>query len=157
GLYRVKLESPSSVSKAASISDIFDKGLPSGMAFGPDGALYVVANKQVGKNQTQAMISKGVADGSGGFTWQLFASTDPYPMSNTPFDHVMNGIVVSPDGKWVFLNSGSRTDHGEVEDNDGAFPDAREVPLTAKIFRIPTDPMGQVLPNDEAALTSKGL
>jgi len=48
--------------------------------------------------------------------------TEPYPTSNTAFDHIMNGIVVSPDGTTLYINSGSRTDHGEVHDVDGRYP-----------------------------------
>ena len=58
-----------------------------------------------------------------------------------------------PDGAWVFVNSGSRTDHGEVQDNDGSFPDAREGPLTSRIFRLPADGEGITLPNDEEAVS----
>jgi glucose/arabinose dehydrogenase len=127
------------------------------MAFGLDGTLYVVTNQSGGRKQTQAVIYKGVASASGGFTWTILASTEPYPMSGTPFDHLFNGVVVSPDGQWVFVNSGSRTDHGEVEDNGSAFQDTREIALTSKIFRIPVEAVELVLPNDEDALAAQGL
>jgi hypothetical protein len=54
------------------------------------------------------------------------------------------------------VNSGSRTDHGEVEDNGGTFPGVREVPLTTKIFRLPADGENMLLPADEAALRASG-
>lgn len=126
-----------------------------GMAFGPDGTLYVLGNIN-DKIMTHATIRKGVADASGKRTWTTLAETAPYEKSNTQFDHVCNGIVVSPDGLYLYMNSGSRTDHGEVQATKGAFPDAREVPLTSAIFRIPTDTDNQVLPNDEAQLKEKG-
>jgi glucose/arabinose dehydrogenase len=88
--------------------------------------------------------------------WETLATTEPYPLSATPFDHQFNGIVVSPDGAWVFVNSGSRTDHGEEENNSGAFPGVREVPLTSKIFRLPADGVDLILPNDETALLDAG-
>ena len=50
------------------------------------------------------------------------------------------------------MNSGSRTDHGEVENNKNAFPDTREVPITSAIFRLPADAKDLKLPNDEAGL-----
>jgi hypothetical protein len=151
GLYRIDLTAPTSPSKVVATTDIFTAGVPSGMTFGPDGALYVVANRKVGTNQTQSLIRKGVA-AAGSYTWETFASSEPYPLSNTPFDHLYNGIVVSADGKWVFVNAGSRSDHGEVESNDNAFPDTREIPLTSAIFRLPADSHDLKLLNDEASL-----
>jgi hypothetical protein len=124
--------------------------LPAGLAFGPDGAAYVVANRATG-TLTQAIIRRGTPAG-GGFTWGDVAHTAPYPRSNTPFDHLFNGIVVSPDNTWIYLNSGSRTDHGEVEDNGGAYPGLREAPITSAILRIPASFAGAELANDEAAL-----
>src|SRR5262249_39826302 len=129
--------------------------IAAGLAFGPDGAMYVLGNVSK-ENTTQAIIYKGKPDADGKRVWSTLASTAPYEKSNTQFDHVCNGIVVSPDGKYLYMNSGSRTDHGEVEDAKGAFPNAREVPLTSAIFRIPTDTDNQILPNDDAQLKSKG-
>ncbi len=126
-----------------------------GLAFAPDGTLYVLGNISAA-NTTQAVIRKGVPDVSGKRTWTTLASTAPYEKSSTQFDHLCNGIAMSPDGKYLYMNSGSRTDHGEVQDAKGAFPNSREVPLTSAIFRIPTDADNQVLPNDEAQLKSKG-
>ena len=33
--------------------------------------------------------------------------TEKYPLSNTAFDHNFNGIVLSPDQKALYVNSGS--------------------------------------------------
>ncbi len=126
-----------------------------GMAFGPDGTLYVLGNVS-DKTTTHATIRKGVADASGKRIWTTLASTAPYEKSNTQFDHVCNGIVVSPDGRYLYMNSGSRTDHGEIQAAKGAFPDTREVPLTSAVFRIPIDTDNQILPDDEAQLKEKG-
>jgi hypothetical protein len=126
-----------------------------GLAFGPDGTLYVVSNRTLGP-MTQALIRKGVRQASGTRAWSTLASTVPYPKSQTAFDHSFTAIVVSPDGRWIYVNSGSRTDHGEVQAQGGRFPHLREVPLTAKIFRIPADAAEVVLPNDEAALKAQG-
>lgn len=157
GLYRVTLAESASKFSVASVVEMVADGVPAGMAFGPDGALFVVANRQTDETHTQAVIRKGLAAASGRFTWATLASTEPYPMSNTQFDHLFNGIVVSPDGQWVFVNSGSRTDHGEVQSSDGAFPEAREAALTAKIFRLPANAVDLALPNDETASAAQGL
>ncbi len=151
GIYNVKLDDSGGYRKVVVATDIIAYGVPSGMAFGPDGNLFVVSNRTIGTNKTQAVIRKGIPAGPG-FSWKTVAMTEPYPLSATPFDHLFNGIVVSPDGKWLYVNSGSRTDHGEIEDNKGAFPDTREIPLTARIFRLPADALDLMLPNDEAGL-----
>jgi hypothetical protein len=86
----------------------------------------------------------------------LLAQTEPYQRSRTAFDHLCNGIVVSPDGQSLYMNSGSRTDHGEVETAGGLYPDTREVPLSAKIFRIPSNASGLVLSNNLTFLRNGG-
>ena len=157
GIFRVHLTEPSSAEKIVDIKDITADGMPSGMAFGPDGTLYVVVNRMSSQILTQALIYKGIATEDGVFTWEILAQSEPYPTSATPFDHLFNGIVVSPDNQWVFVNSGSRTDHGEVEDNSGSFPDQREAAITSNILRIPIDAKDLIIPNDEAALNAQGL
>ena len=110
--------------------------------------LYVVGNRGDGKRNV-GVVRRGSPTEGG---WTTLAETEPYPISGTQFDHLFNGVVVSPDGAWVFVNSGSRTDHGEVQDNDGSFPDAREGALTSRIFRLPADGEAITLPDDEAAV-----
>jgi glucose/arabinose dehydrogenase len=156
GVFRVELDT-GATTRAVPLKDITADGVPSGLAFGPDGAMYVVLNRSASKTETQAVVRRGAADSAGAFTWTTFASTEPYPLSNTFFDHLFNGIIVSPDGQWVYLNSGSRTDHGEVQSNGGAFPETREVALTSKIFRLPASASALILPDDLAALQSQNL
>jgi hypothetical protein len=126
-----------------------------GLAFGPDGTLYVVSNRTLGP-MTQALIRKGVRQTSGARAWSTLAATVPYPKSQTAFDHSFNAIVVSPDGRYVYVNSGSRTDHGEIQAQGGHFPQLREVPLTASIFRLPADAEDITLSNDAPELQAKG-
>ena len=157
GLYRLKMDQSHQVENVATPADIVKDASLSGMEFGPDGTLFVVANRTVKKLYNQAIIRKGTANPDGTFRWKTLAETEPYPLSGTQFDHIFNGILVSLDGKTVYVNSGSRTDHGEVENNSFNFPDTREVPLTAKIFQIPADAENLMLPNDEESLKAKGL
>lgn len=152
GLYRLQLQPSAILTPAASVAAMVGDAQPSGMSFGPDGSLYVVANRTL-TTRTQAVIMRGTP-GSAGFTWAEVAHTVPYPRSNTPFDHLFNGIVVSPDGAWLYLNSGSRTDHGEVESNGGAFPDLRETAISSAILRIPSNASSLELLDDQAALAS---
>ncbi|MCU0493156.1 MAG: PQQ-dependent sugar dehydrogenase [Chloroflexaceae bacterium] len=155
GIYRIDVQSTTEPVLVAAASAISDGNL-AGMTIGPDGVFYVTANRPVGDHETQAIVRRG-RPGDGGFTWQTLATTAPYPLSGTPFDHVFNGLAVSPDGQWLFVNSGSRTDHGEVQSNDGVFPNTREVALTARVFRLPIDATDLSLPNDEAALEAQKL
>lgn len=125
-----------------------------GLAFGPDRALYVVGNQSEGA-RNRCIIRKGTLRG-GGRVWSTLVRTDWYEKSETQYDHLCNGIAVSPDGRSVYFNSGSRTDHGEIQDAQGKWPNTREVPLSAAIFRVPADAQDLVLPNDEAKLKAGG-
>jgi hypothetical protein len=45
------------------------------------------------------------------------AAIDPTPaLSPSSVTHHFNGIAASPDGRYVFVNSGSRSDHGELQE-----------------------------------------
>jgi glucose/arabinose dehydrogenase len=125
------------------------------MAFGLEGTLYLVGNEIVGLDNF-ALVRRGTRSGGDARAWATLARTVPYPRSNTAFDHQFNGIVVSPDGRFVYVTSGSRTDHGEVQTSGGRYPGLRETPLTAKVFRLPASGVEIVLQDDEAALASAG-
>ncbi|MBS1914177.1 MAG: PQQ-dependent sugar dehydrogenase [Bacteroidetes bacterium] len=127
-----------------------------GMAVAADGTLYLSANHQEG-NYNVAIIARGNRVGDSGFRWDTLARTEPYPFGNQGFDHTCNGLAVSPDGRFVFMNSGSRTDHGEVQDNGGIFPGMRDVPITSAILRIPADSRNLLIPDNDSALRATGL
>lgn len=125
-----------------------------GLAFGPEGNAYLVANEDHGSTNV-GLVIKGVANATASdWTWSVLARSDPYPDSGT-FDHHWNGIVVTADGNEAYVASGSRTDHGEVQDAGGAYPGLREAPLTAAIFRLYTRAQNTIrLPNDDWAIRS---
>lgn len=128
-----------------------DHNLPDvqGLDISSDGHFYVVGNvrdDQASENTT--FIKKGVRVGNSDWEWTTIAETAPYPLSNTDFDHIMNEVVLSPDEKFLYINSGSRTDHGEIQSVDGKFPRLREAALTAKILKIPADSTDLFLEND---------
>lgn len=125
-----------------------------GFIIAPDGTFYLVGD-QVDDSVSVGTIRRGAMDG-GQRVWTTVAQTERYPRSNTPFDHNFNGIALSPDGAFLYVNSGSRTEHGEVQANDGRFPGTREVPLTSAVFRLPADATDLVLPNDSVQLATAG-
>jgi len=75
-------------------------------------------------------------------------NTEAYGLNATTWDHGWNALVVSPDKQFIFITSGSRTGHGEIQDDKGVYPNARDNALTTKIFRIPVKAENLVLPND---------
>jgi glucose/arabinose dehydrogenase len=83
-------------------------------------------------------------------------NTVDYAANKTIYDHGWNALAVSPDKKYIFANSGARTDHGEVQDNGGAYPGARDNALTSKIFRFPVTAENLLLPDDTAKLRADG-
>jgi glucose/arabinose dehydrogenase len=128
-----------------------------GMTIGSDGTIYLIGNLKTNNgNSTVARIMKGVPDETGQRAWSLLAQTEPYPLGGTGFDHLCNGLVLSPDGNSIYVNSGARTDHGEVQANNGLYPGTRDVALTAKILCVPTSASNLVLLNDADFLRSAG-
>src|SRR6267378_4985577 len=157
-IFRVNLQ-PGSASTSTKVYSATDHGLSSsveGLAIGPDGTIYVLGNNTTNNSLTYARIAKGVPNAGGVRTWSLLAQTQPYPRSATAFDHICSGMVVSPDGQYLYVNSGSRTDHGEEQSNGPLYPGLRDVPLTAKIFRLPTSGANLTLTNDLNALRQAG-
>ncbi|MHB8524000.1 MAG: PQQ-dependent sugar dehydrogenase [Limisphaerales bacterium] len=159
-IYQVNLSAANGASSSTKTYTVADHGIANnaqGMAIGPDGTIYVVGNTTTNNgNSTFARIMKGTPDAAGARSWALLAQTEPYPLGRTYYDHLFNGITVSPDGLNVYLNSGARTDHGEVESTGGLYPNTRDVGLTAKIFRLPTAGTNLFLPNDTNALRTAG-
>ncbi|MEH1944797.1 MAG: PQQ-dependent sugar dehydrogenase [Nostoc sp.] len=154
-IYRVNLSS--STRTLVYTSSNHNIGETQGMAIGPNGTIYLVGNADVVNNQTKAIIAKGVINSSTGQRiWSVLAKSAPYPKSKTAYDHRFNGVVVSPDGNFIYVNSGSRTDHGEVQSADGLYPNTREVGLTACILRLPTNGKNLFLANNRATLKTAG-
>jgi glucose/arabinose dehydrogenase len=77
-------------------------------------------------------------------------NTVDYPANKTIYDHGWNALELSADEKYIYANSGARTDHGEVQDFGGLFPNQRDNILTSKIFRFPVETENLVLSLDTA-------
>ncbi|GAA4466309.1 hypothetical protein GCM10023189_48170 [Nibrella saemangeumensis] len=120
-------------------------------------ALFLVGNISVNQGKgTKGRMVRYQFQPSGKGTMSVVFMTDDVGSTKTLYDHGFNGIAISPDGKYAYVSSGARTDHGEVQDNDGHYPNSRDEPLTACILRIPTDATNLLLPNDDAKLKAAG-
>ena len=130
---------------------------PSALFIDADGIFYVLKRIDLSIYNI-ATITKGEVDPSSGErTWFTLAETEPYERCDCIYNHEVNALIVSPNNRSLFINSGSRTDHGEIQDGDGHFPGLRETALTAVILRVPTDARDLVLPNSHYALLDQGL
>jgi glucose/arabinose dehydrogenase len=126
---------------------------PLGMAFGQDGALFLVGNQSNASNPQlgTATIVKGIPDSPGGEnrTWKVLAKTVDYLFGFT-YNHKMSAVVVDQNGDYIYVNSGARTDHGEVREG------VREVGLTAIILKLPTNGENITLQDDREWLRTNG-
>lgn len=162
GIYRLEIRPGEGQSVSHLVADASQHGETSTMGFdiGPDGTFYLVANRisAADSGMTTARILRGeVIPGSEPRRWSVVAHTADYPRSKSAFDHLFNAIKISPDGRTLYVNSGSRTDHGEIQTGEGQFPGLREDDLTAAIFRVPSDANDLLLPHDRAALKAGGM
>ncbi|MGZ4116120.1 MAG: T9SS type A sorting domain-containing protein [Bacteroidia bacterium] len=123
-----------------------------GMAF-IDSSLFLIGNHLIDSTEYVGIVKKAVLQPSGARTWVNVLTTDPYPQSHTWYDHGFSGIVVSPDLNYLYISSGSRTDHGEEQNNYGLYPGMREVPLTSAIFKLPANAVNLVFHNDSTLLS----
>jgi hypothetical protein len=124
-----------------------------GMAF-KGKTLFLIGNIKTANAGYVGKIMKGVKQANGDRIWSTVMTTATYGLTNTAFDHGFSGITVSPDSNYLYINSGSRTDHGEVQNSGGLRPGLREEPLTSAIFRIPINSNNLLLPNDSAKLAT---
>src|SRR5690606_2211371 len=110
---------------------------------------YLIGNISVNRGKgTKGIMMRGALNSTGRRDWTLGFITEDVGSTKTVFDHGFNGVAASLDKKYLFINSGARTDHGEVQDNDGEYPDSRDEALTACVLRIPVDAEALYLPND---------
>jgi hypothetical protein len=123
---------------------------PLGIAFGKDGTMFLAGNDSTSKLGS-ATVVKGVPDapGSENRTWSVLAQTVLFQFGNV-YNHRVNGIIVDTSGKYVYVNSGAATDHGELRDGK------REVVLPSIIWKLPVDSQNIILQDDREWLRSNG-
>lgn len=134
---------------AVILSDVNAHGIETQMAgmCVANNTIYICGNNDYTTNSSTTVgIIKKADLSSGTLNWTTVGITAPYALSNTAFDHRMNCIKLDPSGQWLYINSGSRSDHGEAHNG------VRETPLTARILRIPANSVNLFLPNDSAGI-----
>ena len=127
---------------------------PQGLCF-KDSSMFICGNiwsstTAIGK------IVKGKLQPNGTRVWINVVTTNPYPTADPGGDHGFTDVSIDPSGNYIFLSSGARTHLGELRTNGGAWPGAREVPLTTRIFKFPINTVGLVLPNDSNLIDNSG-
>ncbi len=129
-----------------------------GLAIGPDGTMYVGGNRRQGDTNIITIV-KGVLDpATGQRSWSTLARTEPIPRGDVgAFNHFHPAVAVDHAGRFVYVNSGSRTEHGELAEMNGQFPDLREAPLSSAILRVPTDGEELLIPAEAEALAASGF
>ncbi len=132
-----------------------DHGLtaPLGMAFGKNGTMYLAGNEISDTNSAYAtcVIAKGIPDSNNGNkrVWSFIAKSVEYTYGHV-YNHKTNAIAVDPKGKYIYVNNGACTDHGEMREGH------REVGLTSIILKLPVDSNNILLLNDRELLRDKG-
>jgi glucose/arabinose dehydrogenase len=150
-IQRVDLQ-PDTTGVLSTVYQTSDHGLnaPLGIAFGPDGTIFLSGNDSTGLIGT-ATVVKGVPDapGSENRTWTVLAKTVPYQYGKT-YAHRVSGMILTPAGDSLIVNSGAATDHGEVRDGK------REVGLTSIIWKLPVNRTDITLEDDRDWLRANG-
>jgi hypothetical protein len=136
-----------------------DHGIPrlQGAAFHGN-TLFLAGNVSVNNNKGNKgrMVRYEMKEGVEKPEMAVVFNTVEYGANKTTFDHGWNALEISPDGKYIYVNTGARTDHGEVQDNGGEYPNARDNALTANIFRFPINSKDLLLSTDVAKMKADG-
>ena len=157
-IFRLILSSVPNGSTSVLVYDRSDHQITSaaGIAIDAAGTIYLTSNRNV-PDHTISTITKGVLNRPAGTrTWSVLAETAPYPSESRLFNHQLNGIAPSPDGQSIFVQLGARTDHGEIQSDNGKFPGIRETGVTSVILQLPIGAAGLVLPDDREQLRQAG-
>ncbi|EPR66996.1 c-type cytochrome [Cyclobacterium qasimii] len=154
-VYRFPIDNPHQLEKMLEVSDHGISRLQGATMHG--GKLFLCGNVRVNNDKgTKGRMVRVSWENSGKAKPEVVFTTEEYGTTNTPFDHGWSALQVSDDGQSIYVVSGSRTDHGEVQDNLGAYPNSRDVALTSKVFRIPIDAVDLLLPDNLEFLKEKG-
>jgi glucose/arabinose dehydrogenase len=115
-----------------------------GFTIANDGTFFIVSDPR-DLTYDHGLIVRGKMV-NGVRVWDTVAVTVPYLIPGGR-DHRFNSIIVTLDQKYLIVNSGSRSDHGEEPVNGG-----REYPITSAMFKIPINSKNLVLYNNVDSL-----
>lgn len=123
-----------------------------------NGALYLGGNEANNSTKNgRGWLLKCTIGSGGSKTFSAVFQTDLYASSTTLFDHAFSVICLNKTADTLLIASGSRTDHGEIKDVNGLYPNLREEPLTTKVFAIPINTTNLTLQNNETWLQNSGF
>ena len=142
---------------ATMVHTVADHGIPylQGMVI-RDSAMFLIGNDWTDGTKGIGWVKRGTLEPNGQREWSTVVQTEAYPAAHATFDHGFSGLAIDGDGTYLYISSGSRTDHGEIQSTDGLYPGVREVPLTSAVFRVQADARDLFFPNDEALLKAGG-
>ncbi|MFZ7114981.1 MAG: T9SS type A sorting domain-containing protein [Bacteroidota bacterium] len=121
-----------------------------------DSSMFVSGNLTSNTPLTRGIVSRGKLQPDGSWLWNVVAISDPYETADY-FDHLFSGTIVNSTGDSIYVNSGSRGDHGEEQTRYGLYSGIRNKPITSVILKIPVDGDSLILPDDSMALDTLGL
>ena len=121
-----------------------------------DSVMYVSGNTTSATPLTRGVIARGVLQPNGSRVWSEVAHSDAYETADY-FDHLFSGSIVNETGDSLYICSGSRGDHGEIQTRYGLYTNIRNKSLTSCILRIPLNANAMVIPDDSAALDAQQL
>lgn len=154
-----RIENKDSQPKSVKILSATDHGITrlQGAAFHKN-SLFLAGNINVNNNKGNKgrMVRYEILPDGSKPNMTVVFNTVEYGANKTTFDHGWNALEISPNGKYILVNSGARTDHGEVQDNGGVYPNARDNALTTKIYRFPIKSKDLLLEDDTEKLKKKG-
>lgn len=119
--------------------------------------LFLCGNTTENSNRgTRGRLVRFTISPKSSLSMTVVFNTEVYGLNATTWDHGWNALVLSPDAQHIFVTSGSRTGHGEIQDDKGVYPNERDNALTTKIFKIPVNAKDLLLPNDIGKLKADG-
>lgn len=126
-----------------------------GMTF-HDSTLYLAGNNRSTTPLTNGIIVRGKLTSNGNRLWDTLMYTFSYQTADY-FDHLFTGIAVNAAGDSLYVCSGARGDHGEIQHRYGAYPGLRNPPITTIVLALPAKQKNTIiLQNDSASLAASG-
>ncbi|MEL6924579.1 MAG: hypothetical protein AAFO94_11070, partial [Bacteroidota bacterium] len=92
-------------------------------------------------------------------SWRLLAESEPHYIGNGFKDHRFSSLLIGPEGDYVYVHCGTRTNAGEIHQlaNTTETVGLREEPIRTKLFKLPTNVDTTIyVSNDSLELANSG-